>query len=87
MRGQTKGRRKKKTKLNTSLFGELCIEPMVRICSASVMCRSIRVSTTVLWFRVSELGFEPRSGLKDGPDLFRRRTVSFYEDFHNINVI
>lgn len=41
---------------------------MVRICSASVMCRSIRVSTTVLLFRVSELGFEARSGLKDGPD-------------------
>jgi hypothetical protein len=28
---EKKGRRKKKTKLNTSLLGELCVEPMVRI--------------------------------------------------------
>jgi hypothetical protein len=49
---------------------------MVRICSAGVMCRSIRVSTTVLLFRVSELGFEARSGLKDGPEGSNREFLS-----------
>lgn len=93
MAGQKKGKEKKENKAKyVSFRGALRWTngpdwKMVWICSASVMCRSIRVSTAVLWFRVSKLGFEARSGLKDGPDLFRRRNVSFYEDFHNINVI